>query len=155
MVKFKLQGIYKIRMYIGVRLVGNLIIYLAATWNWPEFTGLRGRRFPGQEEPRTPDIQPRRIKLPPTFASEWRNIGSKNKAFLDLGLPRFGPQKKFPMKRRFPHSFFSDQESRTSSVSTISIQVSASGSTDCSVSSDHHTEFSQGTNHLTLTNVDV
>ena len=147
-------------MYLGVRLVGNLIIYLAATWNWPEFTGLRGRRFPGQEEPRTPDIQPRRIKLPPTFASEWRNIGSKNKAFVDLGLPRFGPQKKFPMKRRFPHSFFSDQESRTSSVSTISIQVSASGSTDCegrtcSVSSDHHTEFSQGTNHLTLTNVDV
>ena len=143
-----------------MRLFWNLIIYTMAMTHWPEFTGLRGRRYPGQEEPRTPDIQPRRMKLPPTFASEWRNIGSKNKAFQDLGLPRYGPQKKFPRKRRFSHSFFSDQDFRTSSVSTISIQVSASGSTDCegrtcSVSSDKHTEFSQGTNDLTLTDVDI
>ena len=125
MVKFKIQGINKIRMYIGVRLVGNLIIYLAATWNWPEFTGLRGRRFPGQEEPRTPDIQPRRIKLPPTFASEWRNIGSRIKSFQDLGMPRYGPQKKFPPKPKSKFSFFEQgsvssgrQRMRSSSFST-------------------------------------
>jgi len=41
-------------------------------------------------------VEPRRMKLPPTFAQdeEWRNIGSRRTEFLDLGMPRFGPPRK-------------------------------------------------------------
>ena len=129
-------------MYTGVRLVGNLLIYLAATWNWPEFTGLRGRRYPGQEEPRTPDIQPRRMKLPPTFASEWRNIGSKINCFQDLGMPRYGPQKKFPPKPKSKFSFFEQgsvsygrQRMRSSSFSTTCTSLESFTSEERRISS--------------------
>ena len=39
-------------------------------------------------------VEPRRMKLPPTFAQEWKNIGSRRTEFLDLGMPRFGPPRK-------------------------------------------------------------
>ena len=149
--------------FTGVRLLWNLIIYTMATAHWPEFSGLRGRRFPGQEEPRAQVIQPRRMALPPTFGSEWKNIGSRNKSFQDLGMPRYGPQKKIKRRLRseFSFSMLSDEESRTSSASTLSHHVSVINTPDsdgrnASVNSDENMEFIQGTKKITpLTDVEI
>ena len=65
----------------------NTIILIIALRRLPEFQGFKGKRIPGQLPPRPPSIQPRRMKLPPTFADEWKNIGSKRSEFLDLGMP--------------------------------------------------------------------
>ena len=43
----------------------------------PELSGYNGRTFPGQASPRQEHIAPRRLELPPTFSSEWKNIGFK------------------------------------------------------------------------------
>ena len=79
----------------GLRLVFNSIILITAFRRLPEFQGFRGKQYPGQLPPRPPIIQPRRMKLPPTFAEEWKNIGSKRSEFLDMGLPII-PTKKRP-----------------------------------------------------------
>ena len=50
------------------RLVWNLVIFSSATRGLPEFSGLVGKRFPGQQPPRPMEITPRRMKLPPTFS---------------------------------------------------------------------------------------
>ena len=65
----------------------NTVILITALRRLPEFQGFKGKRYPGQLPPRPPPIQPRRMKLPPTFADEWKNIGSRRSEFLDLGLP--------------------------------------------------------------------
>ena len=65
----------------------NIIIYWTASSRLPEFEGFRGKTFPGQPRPRAPILEPRRSRLPPSFASEWKNIGSKRSKFEDLGLP--------------------------------------------------------------------
>ena len=149
--------------FTGVRLLWNLIIYSMAMAHWPEFSGLRGRRFPGQEEPHAQVIQPRRMALPPTFGSEWKNIGSRNKSFQDLGMPRYGPQKKIKRRLRseFSFSMLSDEEFRTSSVSTLSHHVDVISTTDsdgrnASGSSDENMEFIQASKKITpLTNVEI
>ena len=41
----------------------------------PEFAGYRAVRFPGTEPPQEPKITPRRLNLPPSFASDWKKIG--------------------------------------------------------------------------------
>ena len=41
----------------------------------PEFAGYRPVRFPGTEPPQEPKITPRRLNLPPSFASDWKKIG--------------------------------------------------------------------------------
>ena len=65
----------------------NIIIYWTASNRLPEFEGFRGKRFPGQPQLRAPLLEPRRSRLPPSFASEGKNIGSKRSKFDDLGLP--------------------------------------------------------------------
>ena len=53
----------------------------------PEFAGYKSVRFPGTEPPRKQRISPRRLNLPPSFASDWKNIGSKRSEMLMLDLP--------------------------------------------------------------------
>ena len=70
----------------------NIIILSTAAKRLPEFSGYKGRRFPGQMPPPPPIIQPRRMELPPNLVDDWKNIGSKRNEFQDLGLPRFDKQ---------------------------------------------------------------
>ena len=78
----------------------NLVILVVAGRRLPEFSGYRGRRFPGQQPPAPPRIAPRRLQLPPTFAQdeEWRRIGSRRNKFLDLGMPRFGAPRRIVVR---------------------------------------------------------
>ena len=55
----------------------NIKIYYDAMRRLPEFAGLRGRVFPGQEPPRQPRIIPRRPDLPPGLSNDWKKIGSR------------------------------------------------------------------------------
>ena len=57
-------------MLAGLRLVFNMIILVVAGRRLPEFSGYRGRRFPGQQPPAPPRIAPRRLQLPPTFTQD-------------------------------------------------------------------------------------
>ena len=52
-------------------------VYYDAMRRLPEFTGLRGRAFPGQDSPQQPVIIPRRSELPLGFSNDWKKIGSK------------------------------------------------------------------------------
>ena len=58
-------------------MIFNMKIYYDAMRRLPEFTGLRGRAFPGQESPRQPVIIPRRPDLPRGFSDDWKKIGSR------------------------------------------------------------------------------
>ena len=95
-------GLYHISIffYVGLRLAFNFIIIMSASRRLPEFLGYKGRRYPGQQSPNRPTLQPRRMILPPTFAQdqEWKKIGAKRMKFLHLGLPRFGEPKKITVK---------------------------------------------------------
>ena len=84
----------------GLRLLFNIIILSTAIKKLPEFSGYKGRRYPGQLPPPPPVIQPRRMELPPNFVEEWKNIGSRRTEFLDLGFPRFQKQKKILVSKR-------------------------------------------------------
>ena len=46
-----------------------------------------GKTYPGKLSPRPPQVEPRRMILPPDFANEWKKIGFKRNKFEDLGLP--------------------------------------------------------------------
>ena len=83
-----------------MRLLFNIIILSTAIKKLPEFSGYKGRRYPGQLPPPPPVIQPRRMELPPNFVEEWKNIGSRRTEFLDLGFPRFQKQKKILVSKR-------------------------------------------------------
>ena len=50
------------------RLVWNAVIYWSAVRRLPEFSGHSGRRYPGQQPPRPREVEPRRMRLPPTFS---------------------------------------------------------------------------------------
>ena len=52
-------------------------IYCDAMRRLPEFAGLKGRVYPGQEPPPQPCITPRRPDLPQGFSNDWKKIGSK------------------------------------------------------------------------------
>ena len=52
-------------------------IYCEAMRRLPEFTGLKGRTYPGQDPPLQPCLTPRRPDLPQGFSHDWRKIGSK------------------------------------------------------------------------------
>ena len=53
----------------------------------PEFSGYRSMRFPATESPPQLSITPRRLDLPPSFASDWKKIGSKRTKMLMLDMP--------------------------------------------------------------------
>ena len=55
----------------------NMKVYYDAMKRLPEFTGLRGRAFPGKEPPLKPVILPRRPDLPLGFSNDWKKIGSR------------------------------------------------------------------------------
>ena len=61
---------FSYNLLAGLRLVFNIIILVVAGQRLPEFSGYRGRRFPGQQPPAPPRIAPRRLELPPTFAQD-------------------------------------------------------------------------------------
>lgn len=64
---------------LGLRFLFSLRIYLNAKSRLQEFSGLQGRRFPGQESPRPLSITPWRPPLPPDFSNEWSRIGSRRR----------------------------------------------------------------------------
>ena len=60
----------------------------------PEFAGYKPVRFPGSEPPHKTSISPRRLNLPPSFASDWKKIGSKRKTKLMLDMPLWEKQRR-------------------------------------------------------------
>ena len=74
-----------IKEFIVSRLFLNVIVYFVAKLRLPEFSGLEGKVFPGQPPPSPLIPVPRRMELPPSFPSEWKNIGTQ---FEYLGQPR-------------------------------------------------------------------
>ena len=67
-------------MLISVlRFIFNILILSIAFKRLTEFSGLRGKRFPGTQKPRSVKVLPRRLDLPTDFADDWKKIGSKRK----------------------------------------------------------------------------
>ena len=87
-----------------------MFILHTANRRLPEFVGWKGRRYPGQLPPLPPIIQPRRLELPPTFAEDWKRIGSKRTEFLYLGMPRK------------PHKLFMKPKEVESTINTEKIR---------------------------------
>ena len=73
----------------------------------PEFAGYRSVRFPGTEPPHEPSILPRRLNLPPSFASDWKKIRSKRREMLMLDMPLWKKQKR---KSSYPPSVMLDKK---------------------------------------------
>ena len=65
-----------------MRFVFNSVILAHARRRLPEFSGYKGRRYPGEQEPRGSRITPRRLDLPQDFKEDWRKIGSKRKSLV-------------------------------------------------------------------------
>ena len=57
-----------------------------------EFRGYRPVSYPGTVSPRKPTIAPRRMNLPPSFASDWKKIGSKRNKKMMLDVPLWSQQ---------------------------------------------------------------
>ena len=76
------------------RLLVNIMIYILALRRLSEFAGYRSVRFPGTEPPLQPRISPRRLNLPPSFASDWKKIGSRRTEMLMLDMPLWEKQKR-------------------------------------------------------------
>ena len=79
----------------GLRTIFNLKVYFDARRRLPEFTGLQGRRYPGQLAPRTYIVTPRRPDLPEEHREDWRRIGSKraNTITITVSPPDEGEEK--------------------------------------------------------------
>ena len=63
--------IISVSFYIGSRLLFNIIIYLKAYRRLPEFSGLRGKVYPGQLKPRQPIPEPRIPSGGSQFSHKW------------------------------------------------------------------------------------
>ena len=70
-----------------MRFVFNSIILAHALRRLPEFAGYKGRRYPGEQEPRRSLISPRRPDLPRDFQEDWRKIGSKRNKMMSFDEP--------------------------------------------------------------------
>ena len=69
--KFKfIHKIIKSILYLGLRLLFNIYVYVNATRRIPEFAGYRAKYYPGQMAPRQQLIVPRRLELTPSNISE-------------------------------------------------------------------------------------
>ena len=73
--------------FLVTRIICYSFIFVSAHWRLPEFRGYRPISYPGTVSPRKPTIAPRRMNLPPTFASDWKRIGSKRTQMLMLDMP--------------------------------------------------------------------
>ena len=69
------------------RIICYTFIFVSAYRRLPEFRGYRPISYPGTASPRKPTIAPRRMNLPPNFASDWKRIGSKRTQLLMLDMP--------------------------------------------------------------------
>ena len=71
-----------------MRFVFNSVILSHALRRLPEFSGYKGRRFPGgEQQPRKTQITPRRLDLPQDFQEDWRKIGSKRNKMVTFDVP--------------------------------------------------------------------
>ena len=70
-----------------MRFVFNSVILAHALRRLPEFSGYKGRRYPGEQEPRGSLITPRRLDLPQDFKEDWRKIGSKRNKMVTFDVP--------------------------------------------------------------------
>ena len=59
------------------RLILNVIVLISAWKRLPEFAGYKGKRYPGTLPPPRRATEPRRMRLPSTFSSEWKRIRSR------------------------------------------------------------------------------
>ena len=62
-------------VYKGSRLLFNIIIYLQAYKRLPEFSGYRGRVYPGHSKPRYPIPEPRIESAKFLVSLEWNQHG--------------------------------------------------------------------------------
>ena len=74
-----------------MRFIFNILILSIAFERLTEFSGLRGKRFPGTPKPRFVKVLPRRLDLPTDFADDWKKIGSKRKKMLRFDFEQFSP----------------------------------------------------------------
>ena len=83
----KQQIIYLYTSLLVMRFVFNFVILAHALRRLPEFSGYKGRRYPGEQEPRRSLITPRRLDLPQDFQEDWRKIGSKRNKMVTFDAP--------------------------------------------------------------------
>ena len=69
-----------------MRFLFNSLIFCNALRRLPEFSGYKGRRYPGVQGPQKMPIKPRRLYFPPDFQEDWRKIGSKRNNSLTFAV---------------------------------------------------------------------
>ena len=74
------------------RIICYTFIFVSAYRRLPEFRGYRPVSYPGTVSPRKPTIAPRKMNLPPSFASDWKKIGSKKTKMMMLDVPLWPQQ---------------------------------------------------------------
>ena len=79
-------------LFSVTRIFCYTFIFVSAYWRLPEFRGYRPVYYPGTVSPRKPTIVPRRMNLPPSFASDWKKIGSKRNKKMMLDVPLWSQQ---------------------------------------------------------------
>ena len=79
-------------LFSVTRIFCYTFIFVSAYWRLPEFRGYRPVYYPGTVSPRKPTIAPRRMNLPPSFASDWKKIGSKRTKMMMLDVPLYPKQ---------------------------------------------------------------
>ena len=72
--KFISSGVFLVH-----RPLYNLIVFMSAHQNYPEFSGYRPRVFPGQPAAREVRYEPRRMNLPPGAESDWKKIKTRRR----------------------------------------------------------------------------
>ena len=73
--------------FLGLRLLFNVIVFLIAQIRFPEFNGLKGKRFPGTPSPRIQEILPRRPSLCLSEMNQkllLHQLKNKNKQAVDI-----------------------------------------------------------------------
>ena len=79
-------------LFSVTRIFCYTFIFVSAYWRLPEFRGYRPVSYPGTVSPRKQTIAPRRMNLPPSFASDWKKIGSKRSDMMMLDVPLWSQQ---------------------------------------------------------------
>lgn len=66
----------------------NLIVFMSAVRNLPEFSGYKPRVFPGQPPPIDVRYEPRRMNLPAGAESDWRKIRTRKEPIkISINVP--------------------------------------------------------------------
>ena len=72
--KFISSGVFLVH-----RPLYNLIVFMSAHQNYPEFSGYRPRVFPGTPAAREVRYEPRRMNLPLGAESDWKKIKTRRR----------------------------------------------------------------------------